>query len=285
MNTKKFQLTIFLATIITGLIISPALYSQGGTAEGGASYLSKQQRTVIIDSILSGDLSRIRNLARRQPTLAPPIAALHAKHSGAKGSAAGAIAASILTAIDANVDEASSVGAAVGQSTTSSLEEIGEIAMEIINALGLSNDLENTALFLGSLANKLGLRGEQAGAFAAIMIKKLGYRGYEAGKVAGVIAREGDFTGEETEQLVAEVLNALNPDPEEADKIASTVELETGEKVVVQLDTGAPEAQRAKAALPQETPLSPLDELINESLDKDTALDAVESPILTLIGT
>ena len=284
MNTKKFQLTIFLATIITGLIISPASYSQGGTAEGSASYLSKQQRTVIIDSILSGDLSRIRNLARRQPALAPPIAALHAKHSGAKGSAAGAIAASILTAIDANVDEACSTGAAVGQSTTSSLKEIGEITQEIINALALNNDLEKTASLVGCLGNKLGLRGEQGGVFAAIMSNILAYRGYEAGKIAGAIARDGDYTGEETEQLVAEVLNTLNPDPEEADKIVSTIEVETGEKVVIQLDTG-PEAQRAKAALPLEPVKSLLDELISEILDKSQALDAVESPILTLIGT
>ena len=124
--------TIILSAILTAamLMCGQPVYSQSGL-------LSKQQRTAIIDAILTQDLSKIRNLARRNPKLASAIAALHAKHAGAKGKGAGEIAASIATAINADVEQAGELIAAVSQSTTASLDEVAEITEEVASALGI----------------------------------------------------------------------------------------------------------------------------------------------------
>ena len=131
MNVTKSKSVILSAMLTAGMLVcSPTVYSQSGL-------LSKQQRTAIIDAILTQDLSKIRNLARRNPKLAPAIAALHAKHAGAKGKGAGEIAAALATAINADVDQASELIAAVSQSTTASLDEVAEITEEVANALGI----------------------------------------------------------------------------------------------------------------------------------------------------
>ena len=277
MNSIAKKLKILPIAISTSFLVCSTTFAQGNT--GSDTYLTKQQRTVIIDSILSGDLARIRNLARRQPAIAAAAASLHAKHSGARGRAAGAIAASIVTAIDGNVDEATDVAAGVCKSTTASLEEVAEISDEVTNALGLNNNPESYAEFIGKLTAKLGLRGEQAGDFVSIICGQGGSerRGYDCGKIAGTVALIGDFSAEETEQMLASILNTLNPDPEEAEQLASAIELETGKELIVQIDdSGGPSP--VKGGLQRQPELeNPADEIAKAGLQQNKAQDVVSS--------
>ena len=130
----------------------------------------------------------------------------------------------------------------------------------------------------------LGLTGESAGDFAAVIIKNQGYRGFEAGKIAGSIARETNATGKETEQILAVVLNSINPDPDEADQIASTVELETGEKVSVVRDTEVvevPKTRKAEEGLPQNPLANMLSSNSGELVEHDLSSLRSEDPYLT----
>lgn len=129
--SKSKYVIVSISFIACILMCTQMTFSQESSA-----LLSKQQRTAIIDAILTQDLSKIRNLARRNPQLAPAIAALHAKHAGARGRGAGEIAAALATAVNADVDQASELVAAVAQSTTASLEETVEITEEVASALG-----------------------------------------------------------------------------------------------------------------------------------------------------
>ena len=275
MNSRKNNRTTLIAAVLASTLICPVTFSQRST--GSDTYLTKQQRTVIIDSILSGDLARIRNLARRQPTIAAAAASLHAKHSGARGKDAGVIAASVVTAIDGNIDEAADVAAAVSKSTTASLEEVADIANEVTNALGLNNNLESYAEFMGKLAAKLGLRGEQAGDFVSVICSREGRVGYDCGKIAGTVALIGDFSAEETEQMLASILDNLNPEPEDAEQLASAIELETGKELIVQIDDSSGPAPIKGGLQRAKEPENPVDELAKAGLQQDLAQEVVSS--------
>ena len=70
-----------------------------------------------------------------------------------------------------------------------------------------------------------------------LVIKKYDYHGYEAGKIAGLVARGINSKKEEIETIVNAVLAELKPGIKEADEMASTVALETGERI--KINTGS----------------------------------------------
>ena len=134
MKSLKCNLVGTCLAIASMMLIHAIEVNAQSDTERRAASLSKAQRTQIIDSILSGDLERVKDLAGANPQHAPGIAALYAKHSGARGKEAGKVAAEIALAIDADVDEASDIVAAVSQKTTASLEEVSEIISAIVES-------------------------------------------------------------------------------------------------------------------------------------------------------
>ena len=272
MNTlKKIHSRLLLGIVISFLVCSQT-YAQGSS--GGAAFLNKQQRTVIIDAILSGDMNRIRSLVKRSPKTASGVAALTAKHKAQKGIAAGETAAAVATAIDADITQASEITAAVCQSTTASLDEAGQIADEVAKALGLTSNIDSHGVFIGMVVKNLGLKGEQAGDFIAIVARNNGYKGYDLGKFAGIAARESGATGPEIEAILAAIMGALNPSPDEAEQIVAALELETGEKITVireESPEDGPAARQPKALVP-----NPIDDILDGVLAFDQAKDTVD---------
>ena len=72
-------------------------------------------------------------------------------------------------------------------------------------AIAQGYNIEMYSSLVAKVGTRLGLTGESAGEFAAIVIKNQGYRGFEAGKIVGALARESNATGKETEQILAVV--------------------------------------------------------------------------------
>ena len=197
------------------------------------SNLNEQQRKIVVDSISSDDLYRIRSVARRHPRLSSALAASYTKYHGIYGSMAGWVAANLAQAIQADISTASEVTAATCRSTTASFDQVIEIADKVIDRLELSSSLDNISSFWGLLTKNLGMRGEESGKFAVHIIKNYGYTGYKAEKVVGAIARETNANKQEVEAMSIVMLDNLHPIPENLDKIVSMLTEEVGQKITV----------------------------------------------------
>ena len=77
----------------------------------------------------------------------------------------------------------------------------------------------------------LDLKEEKAAELVVLVIKRYDYHGYNAGKIAGLVARGINSKRDEIELIVNAILTELKPGIKEADEMASTVALETGEKI------------------------------------------------------
>ena len=219
--------------VITSLLNPGDTFAQTERDLRRAFFLSRADKTAIKDAAATQDLDKIRVLVREQPRLVRSIAKKYAKQSGIDGNQAGEAAAVISKAINADIGKASEIAGLLYHRKNATIEDAVVIADKVATELGYDSTIDKYSLFAGLLAKEMDLDGKQASEFAVQLISKKEYQGYEAGKLTGMIARGTGATREDLQLIVTSVLRELKPDINEADKIASTVALETGEEISV----------------------------------------------------
>ena len=239
--------------------------------------LSGQQNSLVTEAVFSGELHNIENLTRRNPDLAPAIAALYVKRSRTKGRLAGEVIAMVANSANADLNQISNITAAACQSsTTASIKDVAQIGNEVGKALKIDSDLESFSAFLGGLANRLGLKGEFAGDFAAFIISDRGYTGSEAGTMAGAIAWATSGSSQrDAEELLDAVLAKLALKARESDEIVTTVENEIGQELIVIYE---PKNEIYGYRVKEDPVINPLDELFLYELYHHMGQDIASSP-------
>ena len=223
--------------IVVSLIKPEEIFAQTERDSRRAYFLSGAEKSTIKDAAGTHDLDKIRALVRKQPRLVRSISKKYAKHSGADGKQAGEAASVIAKAINADISQASEIAAIIYRRKNATIEDAVEIADKVATDLGFDSTIDKYSLFVGLLAKELNLDGKEASQLAVQLINKHGYRGYEAGHLTGLVARGTGATREDLQLIVSSVLRELKPDINEADQIASTVALETGEEISVSTST------------------------------------------------